>query len=347
MSATKLRLGRLGAAAAATAYFQEAPRTSHGDAPRTYPTPPTQPHTRTSDPALLPHTHDRYNGILTPGTDTGALLPHSSDEFDRLMATSLSAWKSNGHRGIWLTLPPDLLHHAPLAVSKFAFSIHSASKEHGLLLTRWLPDDVPNTLPAPASSYVGVGCLVLSLDKTKVLLVQERNGVLKDTNFWKIPTGAVDTGEGLEQACTRELFEETGIVAVPRGVVLMRHAARFLNGKADIFVIFLMELSPGASEELCIQESEIAAAKWVPLEEYFAQDLSALWPAGQVAYRCMNRAMRGALADPASVLPATYYNAADQSAIFHPIFAGEGESERGGEGNGVSVVFASARTKAP
>ena len=268
---------------------------------------------RTSDDHLV-HTHDRYQGILLDGED----LPSDQQDFERKLGNSLMKWREEKRRGVWLTLPQEKLNYAAPAVNKFGFEVHSASKDKGLTLTKWLPD-TPNTLPSPASHYVGVGCLVLSRDRKKLLVVQEKNGILRNTGFWKIPTGAADAGEELAETCVRELMEETGVSAIPKGVVLFRHATRYLNGKGDFFVVFLMELSSN-DDTIRIQESEIADAKWLPLEDYFAQDLSPLWPAGQVAYRHMNAAMRRAIEQPNQQLlwPAFYYSTTDRSAIFAP-----------------------------
>ena len=261
----------------------------------------------------LKHTHDRYQGILLDGDD----LPADQLDFERKLGNSLTKWREEKRRGVWLTLPQDKLKLASPAVEKFGFEVHSAARDKGLTLIKWLPD-TPNTLPSPASHYAGVGCLVLSKDRRRMLVVQEKNGILRGSGFWKIPTGAAEAGEELAETCVRELMEETGISAVPKGVVLFRHATRYLNGKGDFFIVFLMELSSD-EDTIKIQESEIADAKWLPVEEYFSQDLSPLWPAGQVAYRRMNSAMRAAIEQPDKALwPAYYYSTTDRSAIFAP-----------------------------
>lgn len=266
--------------------------------------------------AILPHTNDRYDGVLVDGTS----LSRDPREFEARLAKSVEAWAKDDRRGVWLTLPSSHLKLSSVAV-KQGFEIHSAAKESGLVLTKWLPLNSPNTLPAPASSYLGVGCLVLNRARNKMLVVQEKNGILRGTGFWKMPTGAIDAGEGLQEACVRELYEETGVKAVPRGVVLFRHACRYLNGKSDIFFIFLMDLPETAAdgadtEAIAIQESEIADAKWMPLEEYFNQDLTPLWPAGRKAYGIMNAAIKKAIDEPSTVLPAALYSS-DASAIFY------------------------------
>ena len=67
---------------------------------------------------------------------------------------------------------------------------------------RW-PDrpDYPDKVPPYSTATEGVGALALSPDEKRVLLVWEYG-------CWKMPTGAVDAGEGALQALRRELAEE-------------------------------------------------------------------------------------------------------------------------------------------
>jgi 8-oxo-dGTP pyrophosphatase MutT (NUDIX family) len=79
------------------------------------------------------------------------------------------------------------------------------------MLTKWLPTS-PNKLPSFASHFVGVGGLVLDKQKKNILCVQERKSMFKE-ELWKLPGGLVETGESLETAVVREVWEETGIKA--------------------------------------------------------------------------------------------------------------------------------------
>jgi ADP-ribose pyrophosphatase YjhB (NUDIX family) len=73
---------------------------------------------------------------------------------------------------------------------------------------------------------LGVGALVLRRDT--VLLVERDHEPM--AGWWSLPGGLVETGELLEAAVRREVFEETGLVVKPLGVVeiferIMRDAA--------------------------------------------------------------------------------------------------------------------------
>lgn len=110
-----------------------------------------------------------------------------------------------------LKIPKELAALVPEAANQ-RFDFHHAEREY-VMMARWLPEDLPNTLPDNASHQVGVGAIVVHPDGRRVLLVQERNGPLRGTGVWKMPTGLVAAGEDMTDACEREVLEETGVEA--------------------------------------------------------------------------------------------------------------------------------------
>jgi 8-oxo-dGTP pyrophosphatase MutT (NUDIX family) len=80
------------------------------------------------------------------------------------------------------------------------------------------------------------------------VLLQRRS----DDGTWATPGGAVDCGEEIETAASRELWEETGLSAIPTRLISIRSgpncAIEYPHGDRVWFVgfVFLMEVTGGA-----------------------------------------------------------------------------------------------------
>lgn len=134
------------------------------------------------------------------------------------------------------------------------------------LMTYWLPDS-PSTLPPNASHQVGIGAFVMN-EFREVLVVQEKNGPLRGSGVWKMPTGLINQAEDLCAGAVREVKEETGVDTEFVEVVGFRLGHYFSFGKSDLY--FVCILRP-LSMEITEQDGEIEAAKWMPLEEFRSQ----------------------------------------------------------------------------
>ncbi|XP_027171154.1 nudix hydrolase 10-like isoform X2 [Coffea eugenioides] len=145
------------------------------------------------------------------------------------------------------------------------FQYHHAEPGY-LMLVNWLPVSAPR-LPVNASHRVGIGALVVNHDQ-EVLVVQEKKGKLKNNGVWKLPTGVVNEGEDISAAAIREVKEETGIETRFLEVLAFRQSHKAFFEKSDLF--FVCKMQP-LSFDVQKQDSEIEAAKWMPLEEYAAQ----------------------------------------------------------------------------
>ncbi|GJN02159.1 hypothetical protein PR202_ga19483 [Eleusine coracana subsp. coracana] len=209
---------------------------------------------------VLESTDDEYGGVVVDA-DT---LPADKDAFARSLAASLSYWKSVGKKGVWLKLPVDRAEFVPLAV-KEGFKYHHAEEAY-LMLTYWIPDE-PCMLPANASH--------------QVLVVQEKYCGSCLDGAWKLPTGFIlavrisfrrkSTPELSERWRRKPGYRDLGCTMVDTefvDVVAFRHAHKVAFQKSDLF--FICMLRP-VSNEIKIDETEIQAAKWMPLEEFVKQ----------------------------------------------------------------------------
>ncbi|KAK9673741.1 hypothetical protein RND81_12G186000 [Saponaria officinalis] len=208
---------------------------------------------------LLPAINDDHGGVIVKLTET-----MDSDVFRGALRASMSQWKNEGKRGVWIKLPIGLAHLVEIAV-KEGFWYHHAEPNY-LMLVYWIPESIC-TIPANATHRVGVGAIVLT-ENRELLVVQEKSGKLRGTGIWKIPTGVVDEGEDICVAAVREVKEETGIDAEFLEVVAFRQTHKAFFEKSDLF--FLCFLHP-LSFNIQKQELEIEAAQWMPIEEFAAQ----------------------------------------------------------------------------
>ncbi|XP_021669727.2 nudix hydrolase 10 [Hevea brasiliensis] len=208
---------------------------------------------------LLPASNDDHGGVIVD-----MIEPVEPDIFLTMLRASISLWRQQEKRGVWIKLPIELANLVETAV-KEGFCYHHAEPSY-LMLVYWIPE-TSSTIPANASHRVCVGAVVWN-DKREVLVVQEKLGAFRGTGVWKIPTGVVDEGEDIFMAATREVKEETGIDTEFQEILAFRETHKSFFGKSDLF--FLCFLHP-LSFDIQKQELEIEAAQWMPFEEYAAQ----------------------------------------------------------------------------
>ncbi|XP_043718377.1 nudix hydrolase 8-like [Telopea speciosissima] len=205
---------------------------------------------------------DEYEGIVV----NSERLPSNSRAFASILQSSLSRWKREGKKGVWLKLPVEQSELVPIAV-KQGFQYHHAEREY-IMLTYWIPGG-PGLLPANASHQVGVGGFALN-DKNEVLVVQEKHCAPEFVGSWKLPTGFILESEEIFTGVVREVKEETGIDTQFEEVIAFRHAHNVAFRKSDLF--FICMLRP-LSTEIKVDDLEIQAAKWMPLTEFLRQPI--------------------------------------------------------------------------
>ncbi|KAK4279082.1 hypothetical protein QN277_016838 [Acacia crassicarpa] len=208
---------------------------------------------------LLNAKEDSYGGVVVNVEE-----PMDSVVFASLLQSSMSKWREQGKKGVWIKLPIKYVNLVE-AVVKAGFRYHHAEPDY-LMLVHWIPKTA-DLLPANASHVVGIGALVMN-DNREVLVVQECNGWFKGTGIWKLPTGTIEEGEDISAAAVREVKEETGIETEFVEVLAFRQSHKSFFQKSDMFIVCMLQ---PRSFDIQMQTSEIAAAQWMPIEDYAAQ----------------------------------------------------------------------------
>ncbi|KAL3725189.1 hypothetical protein ACJRO7_030234 [Eucalyptus globulus] len=216
---------------------------------------------------LLDRCEDSYGGVRVEIKEDMDADVMKADVFASLLRASISSWKQQGKKGVWIKLPIKSSHLVDIIV-KEGFRYHHAEPTY-LMLVCWLPEtsDTPDTIPDNASHRVGVGAFVLN-DKREVLVVQEHSGRFQGTGVWKLPTGVVNEGEDICDAVVREVKEETGVDTKFVEVLCFRQSHKSFFTKSDLFFLCVLQPESSAIDK---QNVEIEAAQWMPIEEYAKQ----------------------------------------------------------------------------
>ncbi|XP_030966367.1 nudix hydrolase 10-like isoform X2 [Quercus lobata] len=103
---------------------------------------------------LLRSDNDSYGGVVVKIEQ-----PIDSKIFPSLLRASISQWRQQGKKGVWIKLP---IEHANLveATVKEGFRYHHAELDY-LMLVCWLPETA-DIIPLNASHRVGVGSFVMN-----------------------------------------------------------------------------------------------------------------------------------------------------------------------------------------
>lgn len=213
------------------------------------------------DVGLLPATDDDHQGVIVDMKEA-----MDAKVFATRLRASVSTWRQQGKRGVWIKLPIELVNLVEPTVME-GFKYHHAEPNY-LMLVYWIPK-IDSTIPPNASHRVRIGAIVLN-DKRELLVVQEKSGKLRGKGVWKIPTGVVEEGEDIFKAAEREVKEETGIDTKFLEILAFRQQHKSFFEKSDLFFICMMH---PLSFDIQKQELEIEAAQWMPFDEYAAQPM--------------------------------------------------------------------------
>ena len=210
--------------------------------------------------AYLTFTEDRYGGVEAQLPMTAAEV--TPEAFKRKLSHACETWTRKGKRGIWLKIPLKCAIHAGSAAEN-KFDFHHAKPGY-VMMTRWLPTQIPNHLPTYSFTQVGVGGVVVN-SKGEVLMVQER---VSPAPFyqgsWKLPGGLADPSEDFAETAAREVREETGIISSFVGVVSIRHTHKMRFEQGDLYVVVRHRAE---TEMINIDLHELQAAEWMSLDK--------------------------------------------------------------------------------
>jgi 8-oxo-dGTP diphosphatase len=121
---------------------------------------------------------------------------------------------------------------------------------------------VNNSRRYPQRPILGVGALIFNGDS--ILLIERGREPLK--GFWSLPGGAVETGERLEDAVVREVFEETGLRVAPQRVALIfERIMRDEHGSAEYHYLLIDYMCEVLGGDLCAGDDS-DCARWFSLD---------------------------------------------------------------------------------
>ncbi len=126
----------------------------------------------------------------------------------------------------------------------------------------------------------------LSLDASVLLLQAEAKG--ECPAFWQPITGGIEPGETAEQACRREIWEETGSVVETSALVRLEQT---FDVPIDVRLTVQKTLFVAAAGSRQVQiSSEHIGWQWVPFCE--AKEML-YWPSNQETFAAIKQFLQG------------------------------------------------------
>lgn len=191
-------------------------------------------------------------------------LPDTGLAFDEVLQEAISVWRQPGNRTVWLEIPRQKAYLISAAI-ELGFEFHHCQAEYLMLTYRLIEGSF---LPPYATHYAGVGGVVLNEAK-ELLVVVEQADREDRPNYYKLPGGALQSGEHIVDAAIREVKEETGVNTRFESLVCIRHWHKYRYGKSDLY--FVCRLSPLANQ-ITVQPSEIYKCEWMTVTDFLQKE---------------------------------------------------------------------------
>jgi 8-oxo-dGTP pyrophosphatase MutT (NUDIX family) len=203
---------------------------------------------------------DRFGGIDVEPEG----FRESVAEFGQLLTRSLQEWRRQGLKVAWLKIARDDSWLIPAALDA-GFDLHHCRPAYVMLTCRLIP---AADFPGYATHFVGAGGVVLS-ERNELLVVLEEYDARERPKAYKLPGGLVEADERIEDAATREVLEETGVHTRFEGMVGFAQIDSWFLQRPSLY--FVCRLTP-LSRSIELPESEIAEARWMPVDDFLASN---------------------------------------------------------------------------
>jgi len=115
---------------------------------------------------------------------------------------------------------------------------------------------------------LGVGALIFR--RETILLVERGREPLK--GYWSLPGGLVETGEHLQAAVAREVFEETGLRVKPGPIFeIFERIMKDASGRPEYHYVladYVCKVVDGGRREIELRAGDdVSRAEWAPLKK--------------------------------------------------------------------------------
>jgi 8-oxo-dGTP diphosphatase len=205
------------------------------------------------------HSKDNHHGGTYVAPEN---LPDVELGFSELLKRSINIWLKGRIKVVWIKIPSSRSELLAF-LYKAGFVNHHCDLDFVMLTLRL---ESGATVPYFANHTIGAGGLVIN-DNNEILTIREKAHVDKYPHNWKFPGGMLDPFEHIQQGVMREVLEETNIKTEFESFIGFRHHHKGQFTTSNIYAV--CRLKP-LTNEITIQESEIADAKWFPVDEYLS-----------------------------------------------------------------------------